>query len=84
MSTAIKINVSSMHLPLKTFVELNEAYIDKSPVAWCGIETALLDLFVKEQNRSVERLLGLENPAACYRYSAVLGDSGQSKYVKLM
>ncbi len=58
--------------------------LDKHPAAWCGIETALLDLFAKEQKISVEMMLGLENPSVCYQFTAVLGDNDQSKYEKLI
>lgn len=58
--------------------------IDKNPAAWCAIETALLDLFAKEQRISVEELIGLKSPLALYQYTAILGDSDQSSYEKLI
>ncbi|MFT4534441.1 MAG: L-alanine-DL-glutamate epimerase-like enolase superfamily enzyme [Saprospiraceae bacterium] len=71
-------------LALKEFEASTEVEIDKNPAAWCGIETALLDLFAKEQVINVEKLLGLSPPTACYQYSAILGDSDQSKFRQLI
>ena len=49
--------------------------VDVHPAAWCAVETSLLDLFAREQNLSVEALLGLGAPQQRYQYTAVLGNS---------
>ena len=49
--------------------------IDAHPSAWCALEMALLDLFAREQQLSVEALLGLDSPLRTYSYSAILGNS---------
>lgn len=69
---------------LKTWMNKNRAELDKNPAAFCAIETALLDLFSKEKNINVEKLLGLEDPKRGYNYTAVLGDSGEEKYIALV
>src|SRR5690242_11985706 len=38
----------------------NEAAIDRSPSAFCALELALLDLFARQGDRSLEELLGLQ------------------------
>jgi L-alanine-DL-glutamate epimerase-like enolase superfamily enzyme/pimeloyl-ACP methyl ester carboxylesterase len=60
---------------LKAWLAAHTDTVDASPSAWCAIESALLDLFAREQGRSVEALLGLRaSPGGPYRYSAVLGN----------
>ena len=71
-------------LALIKYQESNEKEIDQNPAAWCGIETALLDLFAKEQQISAEQLLGLNPPMALYQYSAILGDSKRSQFEQLL
>jgi L-alanine-DL-glutamate epimerase-like enolase superfamily enzyme len=71
-------------LALTKYQESNEKEIDQNPAAWCGIETALLDLFAREQQINVEQLLGLNSPTALYQYSAILGDSNRSKFKQLL
>jgi L-alanine-DL-glutamate epimerase-like enolase superfamily enzyme len=53
--------------------------IDKNPSAWCAVETAILDLFGKEQNKSIEELLGLKSVWGEYQYTAVVGDGNREK-----
>ncbi|MFT5384877.1 MAG: L-alanine-DL-glutamate epimerase-like enolase superfamily enzyme [Saprospiraceae bacterium] len=69
---------------LQERVKAKNAAIDEHPAAWCGIETALLDLFAKEQGISVEQLLGLKKPLAVYQYAAILSDGDQQKYEGLI
>ncbi|MCX5819464.1 MAG: alpha/beta fold hydrolase [Deltaproteobacteria bacterium] len=68
---------------LKQWVENNGAVIDKYPSAWCATEMALLDLFSREKDCSVETLLGLDSYNLCGRYTAVLGDDKKWKYTTL-
>ncbi|HEU0198955.1 MAG TPA: alpha/beta fold hydrolase [Burkholderiaceae bacterium] len=48
--------------------------VDASPSAWCAIECALLDLFAREREQSVEALLGRPQPGGPHVYSAVIGN----------
>jgi L-alanine-DL-glutamate epimerase-like enolase superfamily enzyme len=50
--------------------------IDKNPAAWCAIELALLDVFAKVRQSSIEQLLDLAPVNGAFIYAAVLGDSG--------
>lgn len=60
---------------LTAWVAANEALIDEHPAAWCALEIALLDLFAKELDISLERLVGMANISPrFFRYTAVLGD----------
>jgi L-alanine-DL-glutamate epimerase-like enolase superfamily enzyme/pimeloyl-ACP methyl ester carboxylesterase len=59
---------------LRGWLAEHAAIIDASPSAWCAIECALLDLFAREREQSVEALLELPPPAGPHVYSAVLGD----------
>ena len=59
---------------------LKRSAIDQHPAAWCAIETGLLDLFAKENNTSVEKLIGMDDPLGIYAYTAVLGDSEITTY----
>jgi len=52
----------------------HEADIEASPSSWCAVEGALLDLFAREHEISVEALLGQPEVGGPYRYSAVLGN----------
>jgi len=59
---------------IKKWAEKNSSLIDRYPSAWCAIEMALLDLFSREKNCSVETLLGMNGCMRRGRYTAVLGD----------
>jgi L-alanine-DL-glutamate epimerase-like enolase superfamily enzyme len=66
-------SLNDLYLFLRDYKEI----IDKNPSAWCAIETALLDLFGKEQNRNIEELLGIKNIQGDYQYTAVVGDGNE-------
>ncbi|MFK8009774.1 MAG: mandelate racemase/muconate lactonizing enzyme family protein [Saprospiraceae bacterium] len=66
---------------LKFWMNENRDEIDQYPAAFCAIETALLDLFSKEKNISVEQLLGFEKPERVYTYTGVLSDGGEEKFI---
>ncbi|MBC7775627.1 MAG: hypothetical protein H7246_09325 [Phycisphaerae bacterium] len=68
---------------LESWMLANRAELDRHPAAFCAIETALLDLFAKEKNGSVEKLLGLGGPQGIYTYTGVLGDSNEEKFIAL-
>lgn len=69
---------------LKNWVAQNRSVIDQYPAAFCAIETALLDLFAKEQNQPVETILDLDSPQKNYSYTAVLGDAPIAKFEALL
>lgn len=69
---------------LTNWISDNRKLIDQHPAAFCAIETALLDLFAKENNQSVESLIGLANPERSYYYTAILGDSNKEAFIKLV
>ena len=49
--------------------------IDSAPAAFCAMEMAVLDLFGRLEEKSMEDLLGLARLTYPFSYSAVLGDS---------
>ena len=52
---------------LRQWVSAHEAEIDIHPAAWTAVELALLDLFGKAQQSSIEQLLGLAEIAGRFR-----------------
>ncbi len=68
---------------LKEWISENRLEIDQHPAAFCAIETALLDLFAREEEMSVEKLLGQKPAKAVYTYTGVLGDSSEEKFIAL-
>ena len=69
---------------LRQFVTAHTADIDQNPSAWCAVETALLDLYAREQQMSVEKMLGLDDPFMTFRYTAILGDSEEAVFSTLI
>ena len=65
---------------LKAWTEAQEELLDKSPAAWCAVELALLELFAREENQSVEKLVGLQDPQRAYTYTAIMGDDDPWRY----
>ena len=59
---------------LRAWVSERRAEIDENPAAWCAIELALLDCIARCAHRSVESLLGLDEPQGRYTYSGVVDD----------
>lgn len=59
---------------LKIWIDNHSQAIDQNPAAWCAIELALLDLFGKHTDQTIETLLGLPSLVGEFQYSAVLGD----------
>jgi len=68
---------------VKKWVKKNSNMIDRYPSAWCATEMALLDLFSREKNYSVETLLGMDACERRGRYAAVLGDDKIWKFTNL-
>ena len=58
---------------LRQYVEHASAEIDRHPGAWCAVESALLDLFAREEARTIEDLLGVPEDTKVFSYSAVVG-----------
>lgn len=69
---------------LTSWVKTNTSLIDRYPSAWCALEMALLDLFAREQGRSVEALLSLPDFRRRGVYTAVLGDDNTWKYTTIV
>ncbi|MEM7326606.1 MAG: enolase C-terminal domain-like protein [Actinomycetota bacterium] len=65
---------------LRAWVGANRADIDSNPAAFCALELALLDLFGRRSGRTVEQLLGIDEPVGPFDYSAVLGDGGAATF----
>ena len=59
---------------LQSFMDRYKKAINSNPAAWCAVEIALLDLLGKEEEQSVEDLLGLSELRNEFRYTAVIGD----------
>ena len=66
---------------LKHWLQEHELLIDQNPAAWCAIELALLDLLAKENNHSLEKLLGLPELKDAFQYSAVIGDAPTDQFI---
>jgi L-alanine-DL-glutamate epimerase-like enolase superfamily enzyme len=60
---------------LQAFVSINQAAINKNPAAWCAIETAILDLLGKLEEKSIEAVMGIPEIQGSFHYTAVLGVS---------
>lgn len=58
---------------LRSWVEENREDIDANPASWCALELAILEVLSFTRGRSVESILGLEELAGEFRYTAVLG-----------
>lgn len=65
---------------MKQWMRIHSEEINNNPAAWCAIELALLDLFAREQQESVEQLLELPQITGTFTYSAVLGDSDEETF----
>jgi L-alanine-DL-glutamate epimerase-like enolase superfamily enzyme len=59
----------------------NESAIDRSPSAFCALELALLDLFARQGDRSLEDLLGLQPNRRAVAATAVYGMGGWPKFL---
>lgn len=75
--------VSDIH-SLRDWASLHIDDIDENPAAWCAIELALLDLLARENNCSVESLLGLAELTGDFQYTAVLGDNSVEAFTSLL
>jgi L-alanine-DL-glutamate epimerase-like enolase superfamily enzyme len=48
--------------------------IDANPAAWCAIELAMLELFSRRRNITIEQVVGVAPITGKFCYSAVVGD----------
>ena len=60
---------------LRGWIGGHRPLIDSNPAAFCAAETAIVDLIGKVEGCTAEQLLGADQPAGEFQYSAVLGDS---------
>ena len=67
---------------LKRWMSAHQADINKNHAAWCAIELAILDLLGKEENQSIEKLLGLPELSGTFHYSAIIGDANIETFQK--
>jgi L-Ala-D/L-Glu epimerase len=65
---------------LRTWIHDYADAIDKNPAAWCAVELAVLDVFGKQQQMPVERLLSKPALAGPFQYTAVLGDASPAAF----
>lgn len=65
---------------LVAWVNAHEQAIDRDAAAWCAVELAYLDLFGKEREESVEKILSLSPIRGSFRYTAVVGDSDRETF----
>ncbi len=78
----IEANIASPS-DLNSWVTANSDRIDKNPAAWCAMEIALLDLFARESNVSLEEIAGAPPVhGRRFRYTAVLGDDPIPKFCR--
>ncbi len=75
----ILINIDSIN-SLIHYTSNNADLIDKNPAAWCAIETAILELLAKQQNRTVESLIGIPEISGDFYYTAILGISDDTTF----
>lgn len=65
---------------LRGWTSTHSEEIDANPAAWCAIELALLDLFGRESELTVERLLGIAPLAKRILYTAVVGQCSLDRF----
>jgi L-alanine-DL-glutamate epimerase-like enolase superfamily enzyme len=68
---------------LRAWMASNTPDIDANPAAWCAIELALLDVFAKNDGKTVEQLLALPEIAGTFCYTAVLGDASSKAFAAM-
>ncbi|MDH5544698.1 MAG: hypothetical protein OEZ43_03835 [Gammaproteobacteria bacterium] len=66
---------------LVEWADTHQQFINRYPAAWCAIELALTDALCKENNLSVEELLGFRQLIPQFQYSAVLGTGSDKAFL---
>ncbi len=69
---------------VRNWTEKNSTIIDLYPSVWCAMEMALLDLFSREEDCTVETLLGIDGRLRQSRYTAILGDDKEWKFTTIV
>jgi L-alanine-DL-glutamate epimerase-like enolase superfamily enzyme len=69
---------------LKEWQSKNKSEIDKHTAAYCAVELALLDLYSKQKNETVEKLLGIPEIKGPFQYTAVVSDEQGPKLEKIL
>ena len=62
-------------ISLKNWLNSHVDNINKNPAAMCAVELAFLDLLAKDNDKTIESMLGQSELNERFKYSAVLGDS---------
>jgi L-Ala-D/L-Glu epimerase len=68
---------------LKVFLKRQEIKISINPSAWCALELAVLDLFSKQKQCSLENLLSIPELTGTFQYTAVIGDGSFDSFSKM-
>jgi len=66
--------------PLREWLHVHRAQVDRNPAAWCAVELALHDLFGKRAGVPIETLVGSPPPRGRFRYSAVIGEANDAAF----
>ena len=69
---------------LRSFQSRNANIIANNHSSWCAIELALLDLFAKHEQCTVEALLGLPALRDEYQYTGVIGAGSISYFAEIL
>ncbi|HDZ76171.1 MAG TPA: alpha/beta fold hydrolase, partial [Desulfobacteraceae bacterium] len=69
---------------VQDWTEKNSTIIDSYPSAWCAMEMALLDLFSREKDCTVETLLGVAGRLRQGSYTAILGDDKEWEFTSFV
>ena len=65
---------------LACWVVAHTTLIDANPAAWCAVELAMLELFARQADVPVERVVGVPPTTGTFQYSAVVGDGGADMF----
>jgi L-alanine-DL-glutamate epimerase-like enolase superfamily enzyme len=65
---------------LGTWVDAHRSLIDRHPAAWSAVELALLDLFARAADHSLEHALHLPELDGRSCYTALLGDASPQRF----
>lgn len=65
---------------LYAWVAENSGLIDANPAVWCAVELAILDLFARQQQLTIEQLLNIQQTRDVFNYSAILDASDLQTY----
>ena len=63
------------------WASLNRSIVDKNPAAFCSFELAFLDLLGRENKKSTESIVGVNELNGNFGYTAVLGILPKEKFI---